>query len=125
MIFVGALVLLVVLNTMPINGTVYFAISCAVVGFGAGWLTARRVAGLVCAFGASLLWFAEVLARAWLQGDLARTFPACDPCGLQGYAVRMTIVTVMGLATFGLVAAVFGWLGAFARQRGFLSPQRS
>jgi hypothetical protein len=38
----------------------------------------------------------------------------------------MTIVTVMGLATFGVVAAVFGWLGAFARQRRLArSPQRS
>src|SRR4051812_11854355 len=113
-IVAGALVLLIVLNTMGINSTAYFATACAAVGSAAGWLTARRSSGFACALGASLMWFAEVLARSWVDGDLARTFPDCDPCGVSGYATRMTIVTLMGLATFGVVAAAFGWLGAFA-----------
>ena len=126
-IALGAAALLFVLNTMAVNATAYPAISCAIVAFVAGWVVRRRgaVIGFLCVLGAALLWFAQVLVRAWLQGDLARTFPDCDPCGLTGYAIRMTIVTAMGLVTFGVVGAIAGWLGAFARQRGFASPQRS
>ncbi len=126
-IALGAAALLVVLNTMQVNATAYLATSCAIVAFLAGWVVTRRgaVIGFLCVLGAALLWFAQVLGSAWLQGDLTRTSPDCDPCGLTGYAVRMTIVTAMGLATFGVVGAIAGWLGAFARQRGFGSPQRS
>ena len=126
-IALGAAALFFVLNTMAVNATAYVASSCAIVAFVAGWVVGRRgaVIGFLCVLGAALLWFAQVLVRAWLEGDLARTFPDCDPCGLAGYAVRMTIVTAMGLATLGVVGAIAGWLGAFARQRAFDSPQRS
>lgn len=51
-----------------------------------------------------------MLARAWVSGDLDRTFPDCDPCGLSGYAARMAVVTLMFVGLFGGPAAVIGWL---------------
>jgi hypothetical protein len=70
--------------------------------------------GALAGFGAvlvfSLAWTAFVLIRAWFDGDLARTFPDCDPCGFTGYAFRMVIVTGMFLGMFGVPAAVVGWL---------------
>jgi len=58
----------------------------------------------------SVAWTAFLLLRAWFDGDLERTFPDCDPCGFTGYAFRMVIVTGMFLGTFGVPAAVVGWL---------------
>lgn len=117
--FAGALALWVVLNTMRVNDTVYAVVATAVITFAAGWMSTRRGAliGFACVFVASLLWSTQVIARAWLGGDLAKPFPDCDPCGLAGHLVRMTIVTAMGLATFGVLGALAGWLGAFARRR--------
>jgi hypothetical protein len=70
--------------------------------------------GALAGFGAvlvfSLAWTAFVLIRASFDGDLARTFPDCDPCGFTGYAFRMVIVTGMFLGMFGVPAAVVGWL---------------
>lgn len=115
----GGLVLWGVLNTMPINAVAYPTIATALVAFGAGWIARRRsaLAGFACVLVASLLWFVQVLVRSWLNGDLARTFPDCDPCGLAGYTVRMSIVTLIGLGTFGVLSLVAGWLGGFVRRR--------
>jgi hypothetical protein len=70
--------------------------------------------GAVAGFGLvvvlSVAWAVFVLARAWVDGDLARTFPDCDPCGFSGYAFRMVVVTGLFLGMFGLPAAVVGWL---------------
>jgi hypothetical protein len=59
---------------------------------------------------ASVAWAVFVLARAWVDGDLDRAFPDCDPCGFTGYAFRMVVVTALFLALFGIPAAVVGWL---------------
>lgn len=58
----------------------------------------------------SLAWAVFVLVRAWVDGDLARTSPDCDPCGFTGYAFRMVVVTGLFLGVFGIPAAVVGWL---------------
>lgn len=69
--------------------------------------------GAVAGFGLvvvlSVAWAVFVLARAWVDGDLARTSPDCDPCGFTGYAYRMVVVTIF-LGMFGIPAAVVGWL---------------
>jgi hypothetical protein len=69
--------------------------------------------GAVAGFGLvvvlSVAWAVFVLARAWVDGDLARTFPGCDPCGFRGYAYRMVVVTGLFLGMFGIPAAVVGW----------------
>ena len=51
-----------------------------------------------------------VLARSWVIGDLARTFPDCDPCGFTGYAGRMVIVSATLVGIAGVPAAIAGWL---------------
>jgi len=86
----------------------------------AGFVAGRR--GALIGFGsvviASTAWAIEVMLRSWLSGDLARTFPDCDPCGFVGYGGRMAIVTGMTLAAAGPLGAAAGWLGArFAPQR--------
>ena len=89
------------------------AVSVAVAAFIAGFLLRQR--GALTGFGSVLLvssaWAFFVLARAWVEGDLAQTFPGCDPCGFVGHVGRMVIVTLMSLGTFGLLAAVAGGLG--------------
>jgi len=44
-----------------------------------------------------LAWSMFVLVRSWVDGDVARTFPDCDPCGFTGYAGRMLILSGMVL----------------------------
>jgi hypothetical protein len=58
----------------------------------------------------SVAWAVFVLARAWVDGDLDRAFPDCDPCGFAGYAFRMVVVTALFLGMSGVPAAVAGWL---------------
>ena len=58
----------------------------------------------------SVAWAIFVLARAWVDGDLDRAFPDCDPCGFAGYAFRMVVVTGLFLGMFGVPAAAIGWL---------------
>ena len=58
----------------------------------------------------SVAWAVFVLARSWVDGDLDRAFPDCDPCGFAGYAFRMVVVTGLFLGMFGVPAAVIGWL---------------
>ncbi len=58
----------------------------------------------------SVAWAVFVLARAWVDGDLDRAFPNCDPCGFTGYAYRMVAVTGIFLGMFGIPAAAVGWL---------------
>ena len=57
-----------------------------------------------------LAWSMFVLARSWVDGDLVRTFPDCDPCGFTGYAGRMLILSVMVLVILGVPAGALGWL---------------
>jgi hypothetical protein len=57
-----------------------------------------------------MAWSLFVLVRSWVDGDLARTFPDCDPCGFMGYAGRMAILSGMALAILGVPAAAVGWL---------------
>lgn len=58
----------------------------------------------------SLVWTVIVLVRSWVGGEFDRPFPDCDPCGFAGYAFRMFVVTAMLLGTFGIPAAVAGWV---------------
>jgi hypothetical protein len=57
-----------------------------------------------------LAWSVFVLVRSWVNGDLARTYPDCDPCGFTGYAGRMVILSGMALAILGVPAGAIGWL---------------
>jgi hypothetical protein len=67
----------------------------------------------------SLAWAVFVLLRSWVDGNFDRTFPGCDPCGFAGYAFRMVLVTGLLLGTFGVPAAIAGWLiEKVARRRG-------
>ena len=83
-----------------------------------------RSLGLHPVFVVSIAQAFVVLTRSWADGDLDRAFPDCDPCGLAGYAGRMLIVTVMSLATFGVVGAIAGWLGEQAAARGRIRARR-
>jgi hypothetical protein len=73
----------------------------------------------------SLAWAVFVLARAWLDGDLARPFPGCDPCGFRGYALRMVVVTGLFLGMFGIPAAAVGWLVERLVSRNSRRPMRT
>jgi hypothetical protein len=57
-----------------------------------------------------LAWSLVVLVKSWVNGDLARTYPDCDPCGFIGYTGRMVILSGMALVILGLPAAAMGWL---------------
>ena len=57
-----------------------------------------------------LAWSMFVLVRSWVDGDLARTFPDCDPCGFTGYAGRMLILSGMVMVILGVPAGTIGWL---------------
>ena len=57
-----------------------------------------------------LAWSVFVLAKSWADGDLARTFPDCDPCGFSGYAGRMLILSGMIVLILGVPVGAVGWL---------------
>ena len=57
-----------------------------------------------------LAWSLFILARAWVDGDLARTFPDCDPCGFAGYLGRLFVLCVMVVVILGVPAGAMGWL---------------
>lgn len=104
---------LAALAAASLNDLRVLAVAVAVCAFVAGFLLRKR--GALIGFGSVLLvsaaWAFFVMTRSWVEGDLAQTFPGCDPCGFVGYAGRMVIVTLMSLGTFGLLAAVAGGLG--------------
>lgn len=133
----------------PVNRRFAFALVSSSVAMGVAYLVAASMSDLrvlaiavaVCAFVAglclrergALTGFASVLlvslasavfvmARSWVEGYLAQTFPGCDPCGFVGYAGRLVIVTVMSLGTFGLLAAVAGGLGELVARRARREP---
>ena len=104
----------------------FFVVAVALAGLLAGALAGHRgaLAGFASVFVVSIAQAFIVLMRSWADGDLDRAFPDCDPCGLAGYAGRMLIVTVMSLATFGVVGAIAGWLGEQAAARGRIRARR-
>ncbi len=107
-----------------INDLRILAVLVAIAAFVAGFLVRER--GALTGFGSVLLvssaWAFFVMARAWVEGDLAQTFPGCDPCGFVGHTGRMVIVTLMSLGTFGLTAAVAGGLGELVARRARRQP---
>ena len=104
----------------------FFVVAVAVSGLLAGFLARHRgaLAGFASVFVVSIAQAFVVLVRSWVDGDLDRPFPDCDPCGLVGYAGRMLIVTVISLATFGVVGAIAGWLGEQAAARRAIQARR-
>ena len=107
-----------------INDLRILAVLVAVAAFVAGFRLRER--GMLTGFGSVLLvssaWAFFVLARAWVDGDLAQTFPGCDPYGFVGYAGRMVIVALMSLGTFGLLAAIARGLGELVARRARRQP---
>ncbi len=115
----GGIVIYLGVKTMPLNGVAYLAAASVAGGGIAGVAAGSRgvVAGFAAAVLAAALWAADVIVREWASGGLARQVPDCDPCGLSGVLVRMIIVSAMGLATFGVAAAVAGALAGYVRRR--------
>lgn len=118
-IALGTLSVFVLASVTPISGTPYAFVAAGLVGMLAGALSRRRgwLAGLAALVCGVLLWSTYVFAWSWLNGDLVRTFPDCDPCGVSGYAARIGIVAAIGLVGFSIPAAVGGWLGAAIARR--------
>ena len=89
-----------------------------------GFVARRRgaLAGLAAVVAVGVAQAAVVLGTAWAAGDLARTYPDCDPCGLPGYTGRLLIVLLRTLGTVGVIAAVAGWLGEQAARRMMHEP---
>lgn len=101
---------LAAMASAAINDLRILAVAVAFSAFVAGFLLQDR--GVLAGFGSvllvSLAWAFFVMARSWVEGDLARTHPNCDPCGFVSYAGRLLIITLMSLGTFGVLAAIRG-----------------
>lgn len=118
-VLAGACLVYLSIKTAPTNALWYALLGVAFAGLVAGWFARRHgpVVGVVAVVLGAVVWSADVLGRAWLDGEFGRSFPDCDPCGVNGFAARLLVVSAIEITAFGPLAGIFGWLGTVARSR--------